>query len=95
VITEVYEGRHLIDGAWSDEGDSFESRATTDGGVVCRAPVADAATVDRAVSAARRAFDESDWKDRRAADRAAVLLELGTRLDAQAEEIAQLVAREM
>jgi acyl-CoA reductase-like NAD-dependent aldehyde dehydrogenase len=95
VITQVYEARHLIDGAWSDEGDAFESHATTDGGLLCRAPVADPATVDRAVSAARRAFDESDWKDRRAADRAAVLLELGARLDAQAEEIAQLVAREM
>jgi betaine-aldehyde dehydrogenase len=95
VITQVYEARHLIDGAWSDEGDSFESNATTDGSIVCRAPVADAATVDLAVSAARRAFDESDWKDRRAADRASVLLELGARLDAQAEEIARLVAREM
>jgi acyl-CoA reductase-like NAD-dependent aldehyde dehydrogenase len=95
VITQVYEARHLIDGAWSDEGDSFESHATTDGGLLCRAPTADAATVDRAVAAARRAFDESDWKDRRAADRAAVLLELGARLDEQAEEIARLVAREM
>jgi acyl-CoA reductase-like NAD-dependent aldehyde dehydrogenase len=95
VITQVYEARHLIDGAWSDEGDAFESLSTIDGGVLCRAPAADVATVDRAASAARRAFDESDWKDRRAADRAAVLLELGARLDAQAEELAQLVAREM
>lgn len=62
MITQVYEARHLIDGAWSDEGDAFESRATTDGGVLCRAPAADAATVDGAVGAARRAFDESDWR---------------------------------
>src|SRR5207248_5416876 len=95
VITEVYEARHLIGGAWSDDGDRFESHASADGGLVCRAPTADAATVNRAVGAARRAFDESDWKDRRAADRASVLLELGARLDAGAEEIAQLVAREM
>lgn len=95
MITQVYEAAHLIDGAWSAEGDAFESHATSDDGVVCRAPAADAATVDRAVSAARRAFEESDWKDRRAADRAAVLLELATRLDAEAEEIARLIAREM
>jgi acyl-CoA reductase-like NAD-dependent aldehyde dehydrogenase len=95
VITQVYEARHLIGGAWSDEGEAFESHATTGGGVVCRAPVADTDTVNGAVTAARHAFDESDWKDRRAADRASVLLELGARLDAQAEEIAQLVAREM
>jgi acyl-CoA reductase-like NAD-dependent aldehyde dehydrogenase len=95
VITEVFEARHLIDGAWSDDGEPFESLATTDGRVVCRARVADAETVDRAVAAARRAFDTSDWKDRRAAERASVLLELGARLDAQAEEIARLVALEM
>ena len=95
MITQVYEACHLIDGAWSDEGDAFESHATTDGGLLCRAPAADASTVDRAVAAARRAFDQSDWKDRRAADRATVLLELGARLDAQAEEISQLVAREI
>jgi len=95
VITGVYAARHLIGGAWSEEGEPFESRATTDGGVLCRAPAADPKTVDRAVAAARSAFDESDWKDRRAADRASVLLELGARLDAQAEEIAELVAREM
>ena len=95
MITEVFEARHLIGGNWSDGGEPFDSRATTDGEVVCRAPTADAATVDRAVAAARRAFDASDWKNRRGADRASVLLEVGARLDTQAEEIARLVAREM
>ena len=95
MIRQVYEARHLIGGAWDDEGKRFQSHATTDGEIVCRAPIADVATVDGAVTAARRAFDESDWKDRRAADRASVLLELGERLDARAEEIARLVAREM
>jgi acyl-CoA reductase-like NAD-dependent aldehyde dehydrogenase len=95
VITQVYEAHHLIDGVWSDAGDPFESRTSSDGAVLCRAPTADLATVDRAVAAARRAFDESDWPDRRAAERASVLLELGGRLDARAEEIARVVAREM
>ena len=95
MITQVYEARHLIDGVWSDAGDPFESRTSSDGAVLCRAPTADLATVDRAVAAARRAFDESDWPDRRAAERASVLLELGGRLDARAEEIARVVAREM
>ena len=95
MITQVYEARQLIGGEWSDEGEPFESHSTTDGAVLCRAAAANAETVDRAVAAARRAFDESDWKDRRAADRADVLLELGARLDAQATEIAQLIAREM
>ena len=95
MITELFEARHLIAGAWSTDGDMFESRATTDDSVLCRAPTADVDTVDRAVSAARRAFNESGWKERRAAERAAVLLRLADRLEADARPIAELVAREM
>ena len=47
MITGVFEARHLIGGRWSDEGDRFESRATTDGEVLCRAPVADGRFDDR------------------------------------------------
>lgn len=95
MIGEVFEARHLIDGRWSDEGETFESRSTSDGSVLARAPIATAEVVDRAVRAARRAYEESDWKDRRAADRARVLLELGRRLDDAAEDISRLVAAEM
>jgi acyl-CoA reductase-like NAD-dependent aldehyde dehydrogenase len=95
VITDVFEARHLIGGAWSADGDLFESRATTDGEILCRAPTGDAGTVDRAVKAARRAFDESGWKECRAAERAAVLLRFADRLEADARPIAELIAREM
>jgi len=59
------------------------------------APIADAATVDLAVGAARSAFRESGWRERRAADRATVLLEMGRRLDAAAPDLARLLAAEM
>ncbi len=95
MIGEVFEARHLIGGSWSDEGDTFESHSTSDNSVLSRAPIASEETVDRAVRAARAAFEQSDWKDRRAADRASVLLELGRRLDDVAEEISRLVAAEM
>ena len=95
MITEVVTARHLIGGQWVGGGETFESHSTSDGSVLCRAPIADAELVDRAVTAARLAFDESDWKDRRAADRASVLLELGRRLDEVAPDIARLVAAEM
>ncbi|HEX9032571.1 MAG TPA: aldehyde dehydrogenase family protein [Streptosporangiaceae bacterium] len=91
----VIEGRHLIDGQWVPGSPAFESLSVRDGSVLCQAPTADAAVVDHAVRAARRAFDESGWKERRAADRACVLLELGRRLDDAAEEISRLVATEM
>lgn len=97
MIAGVIEARHYVGGEWldGDGGGWFESRTTTDHEILCRAPVAGAATVDAAVRAARHAFAESGWKERRAAERAAVLLDVADRLDAQAEEIALLVAREM
>lgn len=86
---------HLIDGEWIAEGERFESFASHDGSPVGSAPIADAAMVDRAVRAARRAYRESDWATRRAADRGRVLLELADRLEANLEEIAILGTREM
>ena len=91
----IIEARHLIGGSWTGEGETFESRSTSDGSVLARAPVATADVVDRAVAAARRAHEHSDWRERRAAGRADVLLELGRRLDDNAEELARLIAAEM
>jgi acyl-CoA reductase-like NAD-dependent aldehyde dehydrogenase len=87
--------RHLIGGQWVDEGERFESYSTSDGSLLAQAPTADESVVDRAVTSARSAFHESGWKERRAADRSAVLLELGDRLDDAAPRIARLVAAEM
>src|SRR3954468_17513480 len=95
MISGVLEAQHLIDGEWSSEGDTFESHSTSDGSLLARAPIADAAVVDRAVRAARNAFQQSDWKDRRAAGRSDVLLELGRGVDDAAEDLARLVAAEM
>jgi len=91
----VIDAQHLINGEWISGGEFFESHSTRDGSVLCRAPVADAMMVDRAVRAARRALEQSDWRERRAADRASVLLELGRRLDSAAKDIARLVSVEM
>ena len=95
MIADVIEARHLVAGEWIGGGETFESRSTSDGSLLSRAPIAGPDVVDRAVQAARRAFVESDWKDRRAAGRADVLLEVGRRLDEAAEDISRLVAAEM
>jgi acyl-CoA reductase-like NAD-dependent aldehyde dehydrogenase len=96
MIEQVVEARHYVGGEWIDEGgEVFESSASHDGGLVCRARAADATVVDRAVAAAREAFSSSGWKERRAAERAAVLLELADRLEGEALPIARLVSREM
>jgi len=91
----IIEARHLIGGEWVPGSPAFTSSSVRDGSVLCQAPAADPAVVDQAVKAARRAFEESGWKERRAAERASVLLELGRRLDDSAEEISRLVATEM
>jgi acyl-CoA reductase-like NAD-dependent aldehyde dehydrogenase len=63
--------------------------------VLARAPIAGPEIVDRAVAAAQHAYERGDWRERRAAGRADVLLELGRRLDDRAEELARLIAAEM
>jgi acyl-CoA reductase-like NAD-dependent aldehyde dehydrogenase len=95
VIAEVIEARHYVAGEWRADGEIFESTASAGGEVVCRAPAASETTVDAAVAAARRAFERGGWRDRRAAERSAVLLELADRLEADADRIAELVSREM
>ncbi len=94
-MTDAYQGAHLIDGTWVRSGELFESYSTRDGSVLASAPTADHSIVDQAVAAARTAHDTSGWKERRAAERAAVLLEMGRRLDAAAPDIATLASTEM
>ena len=85
--------RHLIGGEWVAGPPAFDVIACDDGSVLAHSPEADAELVDRAVTAARAALPA--WKAQRAADRAAVLLELADRLEANIEPLAQLISREM
>jgi acyl-CoA reductase-like NAD-dependent aldehyde dehydrogenase len=89
--------RNYIDGAWraGSTGATFESRDPYSGDLVATAQVSSLEDVGAAVGAARRAFDDSDWRLRPGKARAAVLLELADRLEARTPELSQLVAREM
>jgi acyl-CoA reductase-like NAD-dependent aldehyde dehydrogenase len=58
-------------------------------------PDSSAADVDQAVSAARVAFDDGRWSGRSVDDRAQVLTEAMERLEAQTEEIAQLLTSQV
>jgi betaine-aldehyde dehydrogenase len=62
--------------------------STTD--VIARVPDANAADVDRAVKAARAAFDEGAWKDATAQDRGRVLFKLAEIVRARTDELALL-----
>jgi betaine-aldehyde dehydrogenase len=65
--------------------------ATTE--VIAKAPDASAADVDRAVAAARSAFDEGPWKDTTAQDRGRVLFKLAQIVRDRAGELAEIETR--
>jgi betaine-aldehyde dehydrogenase len=65
--------------------------ATTE--VIGRVPDASAADVDRAVRAARVAFDEGPWKDTTAQERGRVLFRLAEAVRSRAAELAELETR--
>jgi betaine-aldehyde dehydrogenase len=65
--------------------------ATTD--VIAKTPDASAADVDRAVAAARVAFDEGPWKNTTAQDRGRVLFKLAQIVRDRADELAELETR--
>lgn len=82
--------QHLINGEWLDdqEAGSFPVIDPNSGEEVARAPIASAAVVDRAVTAASEAF--TNWRLTTPKERAQYLLKLADRVEAAAEELAQL-----
>ena len=63
--------------------------------VLARVPAASTADVDRAVAAARKAFDEGPWPRMQPAERMALLARLGDEFAEHHETLAQLVTEEM
>ncbi|HET7704246.1 MAG TPA: aldehyde dehydrogenase family protein [Candidatus Limnocylindrales bacterium] len=88
---------NYIAGSWSPaaSGATIESRNPATGELVATAPQSGIEDLDRAVGAARSAFDDGGWPQSSGRERAAILLELARLLRAEAEPIARLVATEM
>ncbi len=61
--------------------------------IITRVPDASAADVDRAVRAARRAFDEGPWRQATAQDRGRVLFALAQAVRERASELAEMETR--
>jgi len=86
-----------IDGAWVDarSGDTFDSIDPATGGVLATVPRGRADDVDRAVAAARRAFDGGTWGSAVAErDRARILLRMAQLVSEQRESLAELEVRD-
>ncbi|MHB1570474.1 MAG: 5-carboxymethyl-2-hydroxymuconate semialdehyde dehydrogenase [Solirubrobacteraceae bacterium] len=79
---------HHIDGEFcrSATGETFETRNPATGELLAVAASGDAADIDAAVAAARRAFDEGDWPRRKATERAATLRSIANAIRARADE---------
>jgi acyl-CoA reductase-like NAD-dependent aldehyde dehydrogenase len=69
---------------------TFASVGPRDGTVVATLPACGAEDVDRAVEAARAAFDDGRWRDRAPAERKAVLLRFADLVEEHRDELALL-----
>lgn len=87
----------LIDGQWVDavSGRTFESRNPATGALLATIAEGDAADIDRAVAAARKAFESGPWPRFTPAERQAVLLRLADMLEARRDEFALLDTLDM
>ena len=84
--------RLLIDGAWLDaaSGRTFEVRDPSSDRVIGAVAMGEAADIDRAVAAARRAFEDSDWSRMKPLDRERILHRIADLIEQHADELAEL-----
>src|SRR5260370_42576324 len=84
----------LIGGRWVDaqSGKTFDVYDPGTGEVVARVPEGDAADIDLAVRAARRAFETGDWAKMKPADRTRVMLRLADLIEHHGDERAEIEA---
>ena len=85
-----------IDGRWTsaESGETFRSEDPYTGEAWAEIPKAGAADVDRAVMAARRAFDEGPWSRTSPAERARLLRRLAALIAEHGERLARLEVRD-
>ncbi|MGA0417086.1 MAG: aldehyde dehydrogenase family protein, partial [Ilumatobacteraceae bacterium] len=92
VLARVPAGMH-IDGRWvaAIDGEEFDSVDPATGRVIARVPRARAADVDRAVAAARSAFDDGRWGEAVSArDRARILHRMSDLVRERRDELVEI-----
>src|SRR6202035_3709387 len=89
---QVRQTKMLIDGKWVDSasGKTFETLNPATGEVIARVAEGDKADVDKAVNAARRAFDEGPWRKMNARERGRLLYKLADLVEKNVDELAAL-----
>jgi len=86
--------RLLIDGRWVEAagGQTFEVRDPSSDEVIARVARGERADIDRAVAAARRAFQNPAWSRMKPLEREKLLHRLADLIEAHADELAELEA---
>jgi aminomuconate-semialdehyde/2-hydroxymuconate-6-semialdehyde dehydrogenase len=92
VVARTPTKRLFIDNEWVEAagGRTFEDVNPATEEVIAHIAEATSEDVDRAVRAARRAFDEGPWRSMRAADRSALLRKVGELILARKDELIEL-----
>ena len=90
--TKLSPGRLLIDGQWSEAAHNFDTTNPATGEVLTQIAEASATDVDRAVDAARRAFEDRNgpWRKMSASERGRLIWRLADLLEKNIDEFAEL-----
>ena len=82
----------LINGRWVDakSGKTFDVFDPATDQVIAQVAEGDAADVELAVAAARKAFDEGPWSKMTASDRSKIIWKIADLIDENADELAQM-----
>jgi aminomuconate-semialdehyde/2-hydroxymuconate-6-semialdehyde dehydrogenase len=94
---EILQVRHFIGGMFVDslDGATFESISPIDNTVIAHVAEGSAADADRAVAAARRAFDEGPWPRMSPAARRVIIHRAADLIESRLEELASWETRDM
>jgi len=89
---KVRQTKMLIDGKWVDSisGKTFETINPSTGDVIARVAEGDKSDVDRAVKAARRAFEKGPWRKMSARERGKTMNRLADLMEKNIDELAAL-----
>lgn len=82
----------LIDGKWGNalSEQTFSTFNPATGDVLCQVPDGQKEDIDRAVKAARQAFEQGPWRTLTPSERGKLLWKLADRMEQRSEEFAQL-----
>jgi aldehyde dehydrogenase (NAD+) len=92
LAVKVRQTKMLIDGKWVDStsGRTFETINPATGQPIARVAEGEAPDIDRAVKAARRAFDEGPWRKMNARERGKLMNKLADLIEQNMDELARL-----